>query len=195
MPSARKLTAVPLTIWSARRWMEMNACTSASAAPATTPVRMPQYHAPSLSAPRNAEERPHQHHALEPDVHDAAALREDAAQRGEHEHCGQPEGSRHERGPLHGVVEMLNVACVAPASPPPSRAAPLATAPQPMRRSPRVSAPTPRSAPIAPTTMGTNAVRTATGGRAIQNARMPSAMPTIPTVAQDASRRGCAPLR
>ena len=57
-PSARKFTAKPLTIWSARRWMAMKAWTSASAAPGTTPVTMPHHQSPGLSAPRKPKNAP-----------------------------------------------------------------------------------------------------------------------------------------
>ena len=83
-PEARKMTAVPLTIWSARRWMEKNGVHEREqAARHHGDQRARRTTIPSLSAPQNPEEGAHQHHALEADVHDAAPLREDAAERRE----------------------------------------------------------------------------------------------------------------
>ena len=61
----------------------MKAWTSAERAPATTPHTIP--HPPVLQLVRaeEAEERAHQQHPLETDVHDAAPLREDPAERRE----------------------------------------------------------------------------------------------------------------
>jgi len=49
-PTARKLTAVPLTIWSAWRWIAHTAWTNAAAPPARIPARRPSHHESSLSA-------------------------------------------------------------------------------------------------------------------------------------------------
>ncbi len=57
MPVARMLTAVPETIWSARRWIAKIACTRASSAPKKAAPTSPSSHEPSLSAhmmPKNA---------------------------------------------------------------------------------------------------------------------------------------------
>ena len=83
MPSARKLIAVPLTIWSVRRWMEKYAWTRASAAPATIAMKRPPIQLVGLVRAPGAEERAHEHHALEADVHDTAPLGEHPAERGE----------------------------------------------------------------------------------------------------------------
>ena len=76
---------MPLRIWSARRWIETTAWISAS----TPPAIARQDHAPhpgaQLVGPEDPEERAHQEHALEADVHHAAALGEHAADGGEDE--------------------------------------------------------------------------------------------------------------
>src|SRR5262249_39957637 len=51
----------------------------------------PDAPAASLVGPVEAPEGTHQHHPLEADVHDAAALGEDPADRGEHEGCRETE--------------------------------------------------------------------------------------------------------
>ena len=53
-----------------------------------------------------AEERAHQHHPLETDVHDPASLREHPADGGERERRREPERRRHERRPGDDGVEM-----------------------------------------------------------------------------------------
>jgi hypothetical protein len=58
IPSARKLTAVPPTIWSARRWMAKKAWTSASKPPASIPIRTPLTQEPDLSAPQIPQKAP-----------------------------------------------------------------------------------------------------------------------------------------
>ncbi len=57
-PSARKLIAVPPTIWSARRWIAKNAWMSAKTAPASAAQRSPSAHELSLSAPRMPKNAP-----------------------------------------------------------------------------------------------------------------------------------------
>ena len=57
-PSARKLIAVPLTIWSARRLIETKAWISAVNPPATAAARIPSGHESSLSAARIAKNAP-----------------------------------------------------------------------------------------------------------------------------------------
>ena len=58
MPSARKLIAVPPTIWSARRWIAKKAWMSAKPAPAAAAQSRPSGHEPSLSAPRMPKNAP-----------------------------------------------------------------------------------------------------------------------------------------
>ena len=57
-PSARKLIAVPLTIWSARSWIDTNAWINAINPPATIAQRMPSDQLPNLSAPSTAKNAP-----------------------------------------------------------------------------------------------------------------------------------------
>ena len=106
MPSARKLMAVPLTIWSVRRWMEKYAWTSASAAPATIADEEAADPAVGLVRAPGAEERAHEHHALEPDVHDTAPLGEHPAERGEEKRRRQDQRQRDEGRPRDDVREV-----------------------------------------------------------------------------------------
>ena len=54
------------------------------------------------------EERPRQHHALEADVHDPAALGDDAAQRAEDQRCGIAQRGGDERRPGDDVLEVAH---------------------------------------------------------------------------------------
>ena len=58
IPSARKFTATPPTIWSARRWIAKKAWTSASAPPEAIAIRTPQTQLPVLSAPQMPQKAP-----------------------------------------------------------------------------------------------------------------------------------------
>ncbi len=62
-----------------------------------------------LVGAEKAEERTHQEHALETDVHDAAPLGEDAAQRGEGERRRRAERRGDERGPHECLLERRHV--------------------------------------------------------------------------------------
>ena len=57
-PSARKLTAKPLTIWSARRWIEKNAWISASSAPKSMAISRPTTQLPLQIEPQTAKNAP-----------------------------------------------------------------------------------------------------------------------------------------
>ena len=74
--------AVPVTIWSARRWIANTACTSATTAPATMATTQADHPRAAPDRAPDPEERADQHHALEADVHDPGALAEDAAEGG-----------------------------------------------------------------------------------------------------------------
>ena len=183
------MTAVPTTIWSARRWMQNTPCTSASNPPANMPMRTPMTQEPVRSAPQAPKNAPINIIPSSPMF--TTPLRSEnmppiAAKTSTVVNHKAPDRRVDQRTASSRCWALAWVAA-APAAIP---IRPLATAPQPIRPSPRVTAPTPRSAPIAPTIIGTKAVRTASGGRAIQNAMMPSAIPTIPTVAHEANRRG-----
>ena len=82
IPSARKLIAVPPDLVRAQvdreervDERERASCAHRDDEPEHPRVRLVGAHDP--------EEGAHEHHPLEPDVHDAAPLREDAAERGE----------------------------------------------------------------------------------------------------------------
>jgi hypothetical protein len=58
IPRARKLTATPPTIWSARRWIAKTACTTASRPPEMIPITSPPTQLPVLSAPQIPQNAP-----------------------------------------------------------------------------------------------------------------------------------------
>ena len=58
MPSAMMLIPVPLTTWSARSWIDTNACTRPISAPAATPARIPRNQEPVRSAPKIPKKAP-----------------------------------------------------------------------------------------------------------------------------------------
>ena len=49
---------MPITIWSARRWMQKYACTSARGPPDTMPMSRPSSHDPVTSAPQKPKKAP-----------------------------------------------------------------------------------------------------------------------------------------
>ena len=106
MPSVRKLIAVPETIWSARSETANTACTRpVTRARADADDHAPDPAAGHVGAP-DAEERAHQHHALEADVHDARALRRHAAERRERERRRVAQRGRQQRRPDHDALEV-----------------------------------------------------------------------------------------
>ena len=58
IPNARKFSAVPVTIWSARSETENSACTKAISPPAAIAHSSPPNHEPVRSAPRTAKNAP-----------------------------------------------------------------------------------------------------------------------------------------
>ena len=52
------MIAVPLTIWSARRWIAQTACRNAIAPPAAIAIRIPLHQWPVLSAPQMPKKAP-----------------------------------------------------------------------------------------------------------------------------------------
>ena len=58
IPAARKVSAKPETIWSARRVTEKSAWIRASSPPATIPTSRPMTHEPVTSAPHRPQNAP-----------------------------------------------------------------------------------------------------------------------------------------
>ena len=106
MPSARKLIAVPPTIWSARSWMAKKAWTSASSAAGGHRDQEAEVPVAGLVGAPDAEEGARQHHPLEADVHDAAPLGEHAAERRERERRGVAQRRGDQRRPDDDVREV-----------------------------------------------------------------------------------------
>ncbi len=98
MPSARKLTATPDTIWSARRWIEKIGVHERQQTAGEHRGEEADHPAPALVGAVDAKEGAHQHHPLEADVHDAAALGEHAADAGEDERRREDEHRRDQIG-------------------------------------------------------------------------------------------------
>ena len=171
MPSARKFIAKPETIWSARSVTEKSACISASSAAGDHPDQQAEHpRAGHLGAP-DAPERAHQHHALEPDVDDAAALGEQPAERGEQQRRRVAEHRGQQRRPDDDALEVrLRPTCVA-AMPPTMPMTAAATAPQPSRFSPLRVAHAPAAMAARPSTTVGIGERIVSGGSATKNAR------------------------
>ena len=156
---------MPLTIWSARRWIAKNACTSASRPPASIAASEPDDPAPALVGAVDAEEGAHQHHPLEADVHDAAALGEHAADAGEDERRREDEHRRDQVG-AEDDVQVLGAGLDredAEADPGearrrrrPSRAAARRASPPRSRRRPRACRRTPTRRSSAPRSAGSS---------------------------------------
>ena len=176
-PSARKFTAKPLTIWSARRWMAMKAWTSASAAPATTPVTMPHHQSPVLSAPRKPKNAPINIIPSRPMF--MTPLRSEKIPPSAANVSGVAARSVAAMSADQTKAWSRDATSERVASQPskmPSVAT--ATAPQASRRlTPSRRAQSPARTPRPPTTTGTSGVRAVTGGRASQNASTPSPIP------------------
>ena len=90
---------MPLTIWSARRWIEKNACTSAASPPAPCAAASRRPPRAELVRARRPRRTPPSASSLEPDVHHAASLGEHAADRGERQRRRVAERRGEERRP------------------------------------------------------------------------------------------------
>ena len=187
-PSARKLTAKPLTIWSARRWMREDGVDQRQEPAEEHRHQEPDDPAAAPDRPPDAEEGPGQHHPLEPDVHDAGALGEDAAHRGERERRREAERrGEHPRG--EDAVERrprpspaARRSRVVPAMPRP-------IAHQPSFRSPRGTAAIPqRDRDDARREGPAGLLRIVHGGSASQKANTPKPIPSIAIVRGSVSR-------
>ena len=129
----------------------------------------------------DAEEGAHEHHPLEPDVHDAGALGEDPADRGERERRGEAKRrGEHARG--EDAVEGLGVLRLEPDG---ADRAQRCRARSPTSRacfSPRGTAAIPQASAMKPAAMGQPIPRVVQGGSASQNARTPNAIPRMAIV-------------
>ena len=99
---------MPETIWSARSVTANSAWMNASAPPAAIPISRPRTHEPVTIGTEDAEERAHQQHALERDVDDAAALGEQAAERGEDQRRRVAQHRREQRRPDDHALEVAD---------------------------------------------------------------------------------------
>ena len=97
---------MPETIWSARSATANTACTSPVSAPAPTPMITPADPAAGHVGAPDAEERAHEHHALEADVHDARALRRHAAERRERQRRRVAQRGGQQRRPDDDALEV-----------------------------------------------------------------------------------------
>ena len=106
MPSARKLIAVPETIWSARRLTEKTAWSRPMTPPAASPIRIAADPARRDVGAPGAEERAGEHHPLEADVDHAGALGGHAAERGEGQRRRVAQRRGQQRGPDDDALEV-----------------------------------------------------------------------------------------
>ena len=97
---------MPLRIWSARSWIETTAWMPASEPAGDRGEHHARDPGAELVRAEDAEERAHQQHALEADVHHAAALGEHAAEGGEDQRRGVAEHRGGERRPDDDRLEV-----------------------------------------------------------------------------------------
>ena len=183
------MIAVPVTIWSARSWMEKYAWTRASRPPDTMAISSPPNHDPVTSAPQIPKKAPISIMPSRPMF--TTPLRSENMPPMAAKMSGVANASPSEIS-VDQVMTSLRLDALAWTANTPATiaSAPLATAPQPTRRSPRVIAATPSSAEIAPRMSGAAMVSSVRGGSVSQSATGASAMPSM------ASRLGvmiCAP--
>ena len=186
-PSARKLTAKPLTIWSAWRWMQKMAWTSASSPPNSIAIRRPTTQLPLQTEPQTAKNAPmsiipsrpmftmpERSEKIPPIAANASGV------------------AKRRVAAITPVVRMLSrvsasFVCSQMAPRVPARPRPIAH--QPSFRSPRGTAPTPHASATNPAATGAPIERNVHGGSANQNARTPQAIPTIAIVRGSVSLR------
>src|SRR5215218_9565731 len=186
MPSARKFTAVPPTIWSARRWIAKKAWTSASSPPEAIAIATPQTQLPVLSAPQMPQNAPISIMPSRPMF--------TTPERSEN----IPPSAAKVSGVAKTSIEAIRLGvktsprfptldCIARiASPPPTT--PAAIAPPPTRPPPLVTATMPNSTATIPSRTGQTGERAVIGGIARMNAATPRTIPTVPTVDESYSR-------
>ena len=97
---------MPPTIWSARRWIESTACSSAISPPERIADEQAEPPRVELVGGEDGEEGAHQHHPLEADVDDAGALAEHPAERAEDERRRVAEHRGEQRRPDDDVLEL-----------------------------------------------------------------------------------------
>ncbi len=94
-----KFSAVPVTIWSARSETQKIGVDEPEHPARGDADEQPEVPRARLVRPERAEERPHEDRALQPDVHDAGALGDQAAERREGQGCRVAEHGGAERAP------------------------------------------------------------------------------------------------
>ena len=108
MPTASKFSAVPDTIWSARSVMANTAWIEREQRPGEHGDDQPaDPRVRDVRAP-DAEERAHEHHALERDVDHAAALGEQPAERAEEQRRGVAQRRGQQRAPDDDLLEVAD---------------------------------------------------------------------------------------
>ena len=179
MPTASRFSAVPETIWSARKVIANSACTRREhAAGDHADDQAEEPRAGDVRAP-GAEERAHQHHALERDVDDARALGEEAAERAEGQRRGVAQRRGQQRAPDDDLLEVAD-ARLRRREPPRRRARPRRSRRSRAASRRRGSASSPAVIASRPTSDDGIGVRTAIGGTAMKNARKPRPTPAQP---------------
>src|SRR5918996_4083538 len=190
-PRARKLTAKPLMIWSAWRWMEKKACMRARIPPAAMAPRIPSSHWPvsaTTTIPKNAPASiipsrpmlmtPERSEKIPPIAANASgvAKRSVAATRP----TLKTDSSSAESSLWNQTAQRT-----------PRAEAPIAH--QPSFRSSRVTLQSPAAAAAMATASGTTMFRRVNGGSESQRASTPSAMPRMAIERGSVARRSRAP--
>src|SRR5918996_686061 len=190
-PTARKLTAKPLMIWSAWRWMEKKACMRARTPPAAMAPRIPSSHCPvsaTTTIPKTAPASiipsrpmlmtPERSEKIPPIAANASgvAKRSVAATRP----TLKTDSSSAESSLWNQTAQRT-----------PRAEAPIAH--QPSFRCSRVTLQSPAAAPAMATASGTTMFRRVNGGSESQRASTPSAMPRMAIERGSVARRSRAP--
>src|SRR5262245_18645889 len=190
MPSARKLTATPPTIWSARRWIAKKAWTSASRPPESIAIPTPQTQLPVLSAPQMPQKAPISIIPSRPMF--TTPERSEKMPPSAAKVSGVAKTSIDAiRLAVKTVFRLPTLDCIA-RSESPQPTIPAAIAPQPTRPPPRVTATMPHSTATIPSRIGHCGERAVIGGIARMKATTPMTIPTVPTVEELVSRERAA---
>ncbi len=179
MPRARKFMAVPITIWSARRWMVNTAWTAASRPPAIMATSSPTIHDPPHTAPQMPKKAPISIIPSRPML--------TTPERSENTPpmAAYPSGAAYTRVAANSpeLTTSPSVVVLRPCAQTEIRTPAIATATAhpPARHSRACSAQAPQPRPTTARATGAPWARTSNGGRVSQTARKPAATPARPT--------------
>src|SRR6266508_2390721 len=179
-PSARKLTAKPLTIWSARRWIEKKAWMSARSPPKSIAMRRPTTQLPLQTEPQIPKKAPVSIIPSSPMF--TTPARSEKIPPMAAKASGVAKRRVEARTPAVRMLSSVDASLPCSQAAPSVPAMPRPIAHQPSFRSPRGMTATPHATARTPAAKGAPMPRTVHGGRASQNARMPQAIPSFAIV-------------